>query len=282
MPPRVSIVLPVHNGERYLAEAVRSCCDQTWQDWELILADDASTDRSPQLVAEAAARDARVRPLRLEPNRRLPGALNAGFRMARGELLTWTSDDNLYRPAALAEMVAALDARAEADIVYADYTILPPAPREPFLWRVGEVRDLLQITAAAIGACFLFRRRVLRALGGYAEDLFLAEDYDFWLRAAIRFTFLPLHKDLYLYRWHEGSLTQRRAAERRAAGQRALRRSLRRLPWATKREKAERYLFLARQARARGDYATALACRWWAWRYAPGLGWKAARPGGEG
>src|SRR3546814_13192912 len=63
-----------------------------------------------------------------------------------------------------------------------------------------------------VGACFLYRARVTEALGGYDTGLFGVEDYDFWLRAARRFTFVTLHEDLYLYRKHGGSLTSRRAA----------------------------------------------------------------------
>src|SRR3546814_9178332 len=63
-----------------------------------------------------------------------------------------------------------------------------------------------------VGACFLYRARVTEVLGGYDTGLFGVEDYDFWLRAARRFTFVALHEDLYLYRKHGGSLTSRRAA----------------------------------------------------------------------
>ena len=94
----VSIVLPVYNGARFLAEAIQSCLAQTYPHWELIVVDDCSTDDSPQIVAGFAADDARIRVIRHAHNRKLPGALNTGFDAARGEYLTWTSDDNLLPP----------------------------------------------------------------------------------------------------------------------------------------------------------------------------------------
>ena len=88
--PLVSIVLPTHNGARYLEQAVQSCLDQTYRNWELIIVDDASTDETPALIARLVAADSRIRSIRNEVNQKLPGALNTGFAQARGEYLTWT------------------------------------------------------------------------------------------------------------------------------------------------------------------------------------------------
>ncbi|HEY7975548.1 MAG TPA: glycosyltransferase family 2 protein, partial [Ktedonobacterales bacterium] len=99
--PLISITLPVYNGARFLPESLASIVAQTYTNWELICVDDTSTDATPTVLAEWAARDARIHVIRHEVNKRLPGALNTGFAAARGELLTWTSDDNRYRPDAL-------------------------------------------------------------------------------------------------------------------------------------------------------------------------------------
>src|SRR5687768_16352258 len=104
--PLVSIVLPTYNGCRYLCESIDSCRKQTYPHWELILVDDCSTDDTPRIMAEAVRSDARIRSVRHETNKKLPSGLNTGFRLAKGDYLTWTSDDNCYRPEALAEMVA--------------------------------------------------------------------------------------------------------------------------------------------------------------------------------
>jgi hypothetical protein len=78
----------------------------------------------------------------------------------------------------------------------------------------------------AIGPCFLYRRQVDATLGGYAEDLVLAEDYDFWLRASRHFRFQAIDEPLYYYRVHEGSLTAQRAEAIEAVGRQALERHL--------------------------------------------------------
>ena len=210
-PPRVSMVMPVHNGARWLADAIASVLAQDFADFELILVDDASRDDSPAIMADAAARDRRVRVLRLDTNVGLPAALNHGFAAARGALHSWTSDDNLLRPQMLARLVATLDAYPAADIVYADFTLIDDAGNELGRSRVGPIERLLH--GNNVGACFLYRARVTEALGGYDTALFGVEDYDFWLRAAQHFAFVALHEDLYIYRKHGGSLTSQRAEQ---------------------------------------------------------------------
>lgn len=207
--PRVSMVMPVHNGARWLADAIDSILAQDFSDFELILVDDASRDESPRLMAEAEARDPRVRLVSLKDNVGLPAALNHGFAKARGAFHSWTSDDNLLRPAMLGRLVAVLDADPDADVVHADFTLIDEAGTELGRSRVGPIDRLL--FGNNIGACFLYRARVTEALGGYDTGLFGVEDYDFWLRAARRFRFAELHEDLYLYRKHGGSLTSQRA-----------------------------------------------------------------------
>ncbi len=223
-PPRVSMVMPVHNGARWLADAIDSVLAQDFADFELILVDDASRDASPAIMAQAAARDPRVQLLRLDANVGLPAALNHGFAAARGDLHSWTSDDNILRPAMLRRLVATLDTHPDADVAHADFMLIDEAGSDLGRSRVGPIDRLLY--GNNIGACFLYRARVTEALGGYDTQLFGVEDYDFWLRAAQRFTFVALHEDLYLYRKHGGSLTSQRAEQIQALTAKVVERAL--------------------------------------------------------
>ena len=122
--PLVSIVLPTHNGARYIEQAIQSCLDQTYPNIEIIIVDDASTDETPELLARIAAGNHRIRVIRHTQNQRLPGALNTGFANAKGDYLTWTSDDNLYEPEAIQLMVSGLEARPDVGFVYCDYRLI--------------------------------------------------------------------------------------------------------------------------------------------------------------
>ncbi len=273
--PRVSIVLPVHNGSRYLSEAIESIRAQTDRAWELIIVDDASTDNTSAIAAAACQADERIGALRHDRNRRLPGALNTGLRAARGEYLTWTSDDNLYEPNAVKTLVRVLDERADADIVYSDYTVINAEGGEVTRQAVGAVEDLADRNC--IGACFLFRRSVYKALGGYDESLFLVEDYDFWLRAARRFRFVPLHEDLYRYRRHAASLTDQRRDEIARDTDRLLERRIAGLRSIPRERRAAALIAVAERHRCRGDQRAVRRVFWKALACAPRAVWRDER-----
>jgi glycosyltransferase involved in cell wall biosynthesis len=280
--PLVSIVLPTHNGARFLDEALASWIGQTYRRWELVAVDDGSQDETPGRLAAWADRDARVRLVRHPVNRGLPAALNTGFAQAGGAYLTWTSDDNCARPAALAEMVRFLEERPEVDMVYTDHTLIDEAGRE--IGRV-EVREpgLLGVMNC-IGASFLYRRRVHETVGAYAEEFALAEDYDFWLRTSTRFHLAPLHRDLYLYRVHEQSLSARHHERARVAFDRVLASRLPTLGWLDAPGKADALIGLAARAAARGERLRAAACLGRAFRHCPSfiLAWLTRRAAGMG
>jgi glycosyltransferase involved in cell wall biosynthesis len=238
--------LPVHNGARFLPAAIDSVLAQTLADLELICVDDASHDESPAILARYAAADPRVRVITLAQNKGLPAALNVGFAAARGTYHGWTSDDNVLRPAMLATLAGVLDANADVDIVHSAVTFIDGDDNVTGTDTVGPATRLLH--GNNIGASFLYRAAVTEALGGYDEGLFGVEDYDFWLRAARRFTFRAIPDNLYLYRKHGGSLTSQRAAHIHRLAARIVQRELDRAPGHP--ERADILLALALRSRS--------------------------------
>ncbi|MFA5864849.1 MAG: glycosyltransferase [Phycisphaerae bacterium] len=250
--PLVSIVLPTFNGERFLEQAIRSCLDQAYRPIEVIVVDDASTDSTARIVDRMAKEDSRVQIIRHERNRKLPAALNTGFASVKGEFLTWHSDDNYYLPNAIAEMVNFLRTQPDVDVIYTDYTVLD---EEGNRIRKQKARNFEELAHKnCIGPCFLYRRRVQERVGEYSENYFLAEDYDFWLRASVQCKMVPMHQDLYCYRDHKKSLTQVHSDGRgRKACDAVLANNLPKLWWLDRGAKAEAFLTLARYARWREE-----------------------------
>ena len=107
--PRVSVGLPVYNGERYLRLAIDSILAQTFEDFELIISDNASTDHTEEICREYAARDPRVIYIRQPRNRGGAWNFNHVVELARGEYLKWAAHDDVLAPTFLKECVAALD-----------------------------------------------------------------------------------------------------------------------------------------------------------------------------
>lgn len=257
--PRVSIVLPTYNGAAYLAESLEGCLAQTYPDFELIAVDDASTDATATILAEYAEHDGRIRVVRHERNRGLPAALNTGFAAARGAYLTWTSDDNRYAPDALAEMVRALEADPAVALVYADIELIDAEGQVRGTESAMEPLELLTGHGGTGLACFLYRRTVYERLGDYAEDLALAEDYDYWLRVlAAGMTMRHLPRTLYQYRRHPRSLTDARRGRTFLAAERALLRHLPEMSTLSRELRGRAHLYLASLATWRGDPRAAL------------------------
>jgi glycosyltransferase involved in cell wall biosynthesis len=112
--PRVSIGLPVYNGETYLAEAIECIRAQTFDDFEVIISDNGSTDRTQQMCRDYVASDARFRYIRQPTNLGVARNFNHTFQQSRGEYFKWVAHDDLMASTFLEQTVAALDTHPEA------------------------------------------------------------------------------------------------------------------------------------------------------------------------
>jgi glycosyltransferase involved in cell wall biosynthesis len=215
--PLVSIVLPTFKRAHVLPHAIRSVLEQTYQNWELIIVDDNSPDDTAVVVQ--SFNDARIHYVKNDPNLKLPRALNRGFSLARGDYLTWTSDDNLLAPEAIEKMVGVLATR-DCDFVYADYWLFSEqdANGRPLAPQHDRLPDTLQLDKGNhIGACFMYTRKLYESVGDYDPELFLVEDYDYFLRAARRFRFCHLGEPLYYFRRDDATLYCSRFPEVKAS-----------------------------------------------------------------
>ena len=202
----ISIVLPVYNGAKYLRESIDSVLAQTYTNWELLIVDDCSRDETPEIAQEYARKDARIHYYRNEQNLRLPRNLNKGFSLTRGSYLTWTSDDNRYRPNALERMHDALT-NTNAQFVYCSMDIIDEHDNviETYIATQKNVKRLVGFNT--VGACFLYTRQAYEAVGEYDHEMILVEDYDYWQRIVMRFETVVVEEVLYDYRRHSGALT---------------------------------------------------------------------------
>lgn len=215
----VSVVLPTFNRAHLIEAAVRNVLAQDYPNLELIVVNDGSSDATAELLGrlERELADRRLRVIAKE-NGGLPRALNSGFEQARGEYLTWTSDDNAYRPGAISAMVRELELDPEAALVFADWQLIGADGKPGKVMQTGPVEDLAWRNV--VGACFLYRRAAARKVGAYDPSVELAEDYDYWVRLARVGKLVRLSRVLYDCAAGPDTLSWRRAVE---AGQAAAR-----------------------------------------------------------
>ncbi|MET9260743.1 glycosyltransferase [Amycolatopsis sp. NPDC004079] len=122
--PRLTIGLPVYNGEEFLGEALDALLGQTYEDFELIISDNASEDGTEEIVRKYAQEDSRIRYLRQQRNIGATPNHNVLLDQARGELFKWASHDDLYGRELLAKCVEALDARPEMIVAHSHQAII--------------------------------------------------------------------------------------------------------------------------------------------------------------
>jgi len=118
MSPRVSIGMPVHNGEPYVAEAIGSILSQTFEDFELVISDNGSTDATEQICRDLAAADGRIRYHRCETNRGAAWNFNRVAQLACGELFKWAAHDDLCAPGLIRRCVDVLDTDRDVILCY--------------------------------------------------------------------------------------------------------------------------------------------------------------------
>lgn len=220
----VSVVLPVYNGEDYIEGSVESVLAQTYENIELIIVDDGSTDRTPQIIDRYAALDHRVQVIHQE-NQKLPRALSNGFRCAKGEYFTWTSADNLMHPEFIEKFVLDLNKYGHTGMIYGNLRLIDEKgdPKTDFEWHrkdgqppehVMLPKCCLELNTYAdnyIGAAFMYRAAAAHVVEDYSAYKFGIEDYDYWMKVNELFVLrhTSFEQPLYSYRLHAKSLTSR-------------------------------------------------------------------------
>lgn len=213
----VTIVLPVYNQAHLLEESVESVLSQTYNDFELIIVNDGSTD-GVESVLDKYVTHPKVLILN-QQNQKLPSALNTGFARAKGEFYTWTSADNIMFANQLNKQVQYLNKNDFVHMVYCNYELMDAAgrPLKHFANAGANVvntdQDIhsLNYTYNFINACFLYRSCVARVIGNYHPDMYGAEDYDYWMRINNYFAIQHIgQKDpYYKYRVHDETILRR-------------------------------------------------------------------------
>jgi len=217
--PLVTVLLPVRNGSAHLPAALESIFAQTFRDFELLVIDDGSTDRTPEILR--AVQDPRLRVVTNPQNIGLVPALNRGLELARGEFVARQDHDDVSLPERLQKQVDYLRAHRECVLVGTEATQTDGQGRRMYRLlrphRPEDIRWYLCFDNAFIHSSVMFRRQVVRQeFGGYAPS-FHSEDYALWSRIARSRETANLPGPLLLYREHASSVTRSMSANDEAA-----------------------------------------------------------------
>jgi glycosyltransferase involved in cell wall biosynthesis len=222
--PLVSVITPTYNRADVLPRALESVLSQDFQDLELIVVDDGSTDGTDDVVARI--QDPRVRYLRFAENRGIGAGRHAGVESAKGELIAFVDSDDVWLPGRLTSVVGLFERYPDVDVIFGNYLNIDhrvgsralgrDQARRGFLYLETErIEDEFLVVRAGLATALLvshvigtasvvaLRRRVFTLAGNFRTDLSGPEDFELWFRAALKgarfaYTTRPLverHKD---------------------------------------------------------------------------------------
>lgn len=185
--PKLTILMPVYNGEMYLDTAIASVIEQDFHSFEFIIVDDASTDATPAILRRWAGRDSRILVLRSSQRGGIAKSLNIGLVHARGTYIGRQDADDICLPGRLARQVALLDAEQDVVLVGANYDLIDRGGevigRMDLDHPSSVIQYLLHFSNAVGGhGQVMFRRTAAVESGAYREQYELSEDYDLWAR----------------------------------------------------------------------------------------------------
>jgi glycosyltransferase involved in cell wall biosynthesis len=220
--PRVSIAVPAYNCERYIAQALQSLLAQTYRDFEIVVSDNASTDRTAEICENIAAADSRVRVVRRKDNIGGPGNFRYAYSLCQGEFIKWSTADDYWDPRYLELCLAELDRQPDVVLCYSKTTLvdadgrrisdyddnldlLEESPRRRF-------NDLLSLIGLCNAHLGVIRRSALARTRLIGNEL--ASDAHFLAELSLYGKFRVVPEHLFFRRYHEQSSSwQRDSAE---------------------------------------------------------------------
>jgi glycosyltransferase involved in cell wall biosynthesis len=215
--PKVSVVMAVYNGEKYVHESIDSILCQTFDDFEFIIINDASTDITPEILR--SYKDPRIIILNNPENIGLTRSLNRGLKFARGEYIARMDADDISLPNRFECQVAYLDAHLEVGLLATSFLFIDESGNDKMISRPATDQQFKEKLMKGNQFCHgvvMFRRACIDKIGGYREEYRYAQDYDLWLRIMEKYGVASLDEVLFKYRINFSSISVTRLAKQNA------------------------------------------------------------------
>ncbi|MEM7682925.1 MAG: glycosyltransferase family 2 protein [Planctomycetota bacterium] len=255
--PPLSVGMTVYNGQGYLRAALGSLLSQDFEDFELVAVDDGSTDATPDVLADAARQDERLRVVR-QDNAGISAAANRMLAETRAPLIARMDADDLAKPGRLSAQVAFMNGPGSA-VAASGCAVDYIDAKDRFLTTIRPPCDNEKIQSMLLGGhCAVWhtgsilRRSAVDKVGGYSTDLRYAIDLDLWLRLGEVGPLANLPESLQRYRMHAGGVSETkrdiqqedaRTAVRRAGERRGVEAVFEETPWRPGSDRASREAF---------------------------------------
>lgn len=204
--PKVSVYIVNHNYGRYFEQAIESLLAQSYDDFEILVVDNGSTDGSREIISRYATHP-KVAVL-FQENIGLNRTNNVAISRTTGRYIMRLDADDFLHENALANMVAMLDRRPDVGLVFPDYFLVDEQGENMRMIQRHNFDEVTILDQPAHGACTMIRRECLEALDGYDESYHCQDGWDIWVRFIQRFGVANIRLPLFYYRQHGASLTR--------------------------------------------------------------------------
>ncbi|MBU0597098.1 glycosyltransferase [Patescibacteria group bacterium] len=207
----VSVLISVYNGEKYIKQAVESILNQTEEDWEMVIINDASTDKSPEIILELANHEPRIKFITNEKNLGLTKSLNRGLKECEGEYIARLDADDVSNRERLKIQMDFMENNKEVALCGSQGMYISEDGK-----KLGEknlpthykdIKDKLLFNNQFIHSSLFLRRAVIDKVGFYNESFKTSQDYELVLRLAKNYPVVNLTERLVSWRVHPGSIS---------------------------------------------------------------------------
>jgi len=208
----ISVVMPVCNGEKYLKEAIESILNQTYRDFEFIIVNDGSTDKTEDIIL--SYHDPRIRYVKNKTNLQIVKTPNKGIKLSCGKYIARMDADDISLPNRLEKQVYFLDNHPDIGVVGTSYHIIDKNGNKLYdtihmPQKDGLIRWRLFFSVPLVHPAVMIRRDVISKVNGYGSAIikmrekYGAQDYDLWRKLFTKTKFYNIQKNLHLIRKHE-------------------------------------------------------------------------------
>lgn len=204
MAPKVSVLMPAYNAEKYIAEAIESILSQTFKDFEFIIIDDASTDNTWKLIKQHAKKDKRIRAYRNEKNLNIAGTLNKGIKLAKSEIIARMDADDISLPARLSEQYKYLTDHKNVAVIGGDIILIDEdgntLHKRTYEHNSKKMKKNIFRYLPFAHPTTMYRKNVVEEFGLYDKSKSPSEDMDLWIKIGTKHDFGSISKPIFKYR----------------------------------------------------------------------------------
>jgi len=202
--PLVSVVMPVYNNEKYVAEAIESILNQDYTNFEFIIIDDHSKDKSWEIIQEYAKKDERIITIRNEQNLKIPKTRNKAYRQAKGKYIVIQDGDDVSMPNRITKQVKFMEKNPDYAVLGSDMLVIDGDSKEigkrSYESDYKKIKKMITRINPIPQPTVIIRKNIIDKIGYYNEEYVRCSDYDLWIRAAKEYKISILNQYLVKYR----------------------------------------------------------------------------------